>query len=193
MRKLIWLIHTSLDGMVSGPNGEMDWAARGMDDELWGEVWSLIGSVDVAVFGRGTFRDFESYWPAVPRNPSSTKNERDFSQWIDQAAKVVASNSMHSVSWQNSRVLNGIEGVAQMKKLPGKDMLLFGSPGFASQLMKAKLIDEMRMEVHPLLLGSGRPLFGEIRERCRLRLRESKAFASGVVGLKYDFLNAERI
>ena len=64
------------------PIGEFDWAGANMDDELWQDVCDLLGTVDAALFGRRTYQDFENYWPAVGKNPSSAKNELDFSRWI---------------------------------------------------------------------------------------------------------------
>ena len=150
MRKLIWLMHMSLDGFVSGPNGEMDWAGASMDDELWEDVMELMGTVDTALFGRRTYQDFENYWPAVARNPSSAKSELNFSRWIDRTPKAVASRTLKNLDWRNSTLLgdNVEEGVAKLKGLPGNNVLMFGSPSLASRLFTADLIDELRIDVH---------------------------------------------
>lgn len=188
MRKLIWLMHTSVDGFVAGPNGELDWAGANMDDELWQDVWGLLGTVDVALFGRRTYQDFENYWPAVGKNTSSAKNELDFSRWIDKTAKSVASTTLKKLDWGNSTLLNDdvAVGVSKMKGQPGNNVLMFGSPGLASHLMRANLIDELRIDVHPITLGTGRPLFNDLPGRRKLRLIQVRTFKSGVVGLRYD-------
>lgn len=188
MRKLIWLMHTSLDGFVSGPNGEMDWAGASMDDELWEDVMGLLGTVDAAMFGRVTFQDFENYWPAVARNPASVGNELDFSRWIDQTPKTVASRTLKKLDWKNSTLVNDnvAESVSRMKGQPGRDLLMFGSPGLASHLLKAAVIDELRIHVHPLILGVGRSLLRDVTGRHKLRLMKARPFRSGVVGLRYN-------
>jgi dihydrofolate reductase len=188
MRKVIWLMHTSVDGFVAGPKGELDWAGANMDDELWQDVWDLLGTVDAALFGRRTYQDFENYWPAVAMNPSRAKNELDFSRWIDKTTKIVASTTLRKLDWENSTLLNEnvAEGVARMKEQPGNNLLLFGSPGLASHLMRAKLIDELRIDVHPITLGTGRTLFSDATARHKVTLVQAKTFQSGVVGLRYD-------
>jgi len=188
MRKVIWLMHTSVDGFVAGPSGELDWAGANMDDELWQDVWGLLGSVDTVLFGHRTYQDFENYWPAVGENSSSAKNELDFSRWIDKTAKTVASTTLKTLHWENSTLLNDnvAEGVSRMKEGRGNNLLMFGSPGLASYLMRANLIDELRINVHPLTLGTGRPLFNEVPGRRKLRLVQARTFKSGVVGLRYD-------
>lgn len=188
MRNLIWLMHTSVDGFVAGPNGELDWAGANMDDELWQDVWDLLGTVDMALFGRRTYQDFENYWPVVGRNLSSAKNELDFSRWIDRTAKTVASTTLKKLDWENSALLNDnvAEAVSRMKGQPGNNLLLFGSPGLASHLMSDNLIDELRIDVHPLTLGMGRPLFKDGTGRHKLRLVQTRTFRSGVVGLRYN-------
>jgi dihydrofolate reductase len=188
MRKVIWLIHMSLEGFVSGPKGEVDWAGASMDDELWDDVMELMGTVNGALFGRRTYQDFENYWPAVARNPTSGKNELNFSRWIENTPKAVASRTLKKLDWKNSTLLsaNVEEGVSRLKGLPGNNLLLFGSPGLASRLFTADLIDELRIDVHPLFLGTGRPLLTDATGRHKLRLVTARAFHSGVVGLRYN-------
>jgi len=159
-----------------------------MDDELWQDVWDLLGTVDTALFGRRTYQDFENYWPAVSRNPSSARKELDFSRWIEKTTKAAASTTLKKLDWENSTLLNDnvAEGVTKMKEQPGTNLLLFGSPGLASHLMRANLIDELRINVHPLTLGTGRPLFKDGTGRHKLRLVQARTFRSGVVGLQYN-------
>ena len=187
MRKLIWLMHMSLDGLVSGPNGELDWAGSGMDDELWADVMDLISTVDSVLFGRVTYQDFENYWPGVASTPSSGKNELDFSRWIDKTSKTVASKTLRGLNWKNSALLHDdvAEGISKIKGQPGNNLLMFGSPGLASHLVNARLIDELRIDVHPIVLGGGLPLFNQVTERHKLGLVKSRAFRSGIVGLQY--------
>jgi dihydrofolate reductase len=189
VRKLIWLIHTTLDGFVSGPNGELDWAGAAMDDELWEDVKELMDTVDGTLFERGTYQDFESYWPAVGKNPASGKNELHFSRWIQETPKTVASRTLKKLEWKNSVLVSEdvAESVSRMKGQAGRDVLMFGCPGLASDLWKAGLIDELRIDVHPLVLGEGRALFANEAVRRRLKLTKAKTFGSGVVGVRYNF------
>ncbi|MGH9728841.1 MAG: dihydrofolate reductase family protein [Candidatus Acidiferrales bacterium] len=188
MKKLIWLVDMSLDGFMSGPNGELDWAGANMDDEMWEDVIELLNTVDTALFGRVTYQAFESYWPGAAKNPASPKNEQDFSRWIEKAPKSVASGTLKQLAWKNSMLLSGdvAEGVSKMKAQPGKNALMFGSCSLAAHLLKAGLIDELRIRVHPVVLGAGRALFKDGAGRQKLKLIKSRIFGSGVVALRYD-------
>ena len=188
MKKLIWLVDMSLDGFMSGPSGELDWAGANMDDELWEDVIDLLRTVDAALFGRLTYQNFENYWPTAASNPASPKNELHFSRWIEETPKTVASKTLNRLEWKNSILLNAnvAEGVSKMKGQPGKNVVMFGSCSLASHLLKAGLIDELRIRVHPVVLGVGRPLFKDGAERHKLKLVKSRTFDSGVVGLRYN-------
>ena len=187
MRNLVWLMHISLDGFAAGPDGEMDWAGAAMNDELWKEVKQLMGAADATLFGRRTYHDFENYWPRAATNPASSKDDREFAHWINDMPKFVASNTLRKVEWKNSILLEGdvAAGVGKLKAQPGRDVLLFGSPGLAAHLWNGGFIDQLAIFVHPMLLGAGRPLIPEATARQKLKLESSKKFSSGVVGLRY--------
>jgi len=188
MKKLIWLVDTSLDGYMSGPNGELDWLGADVDDEFWMDVNALLGTVDATLFGRATYQNFEQYWPAVPGNPASPKNEVEFSKWIERTPKQVASTTLSSLSWKNSILLDAdiASSVSKMKEGKGKDVLMFGSCNLAAQLFEANLIDELQIRIHPIVLGVGRLAFRNGIMSHRLKLVHAKTFGSGVIGLRYE-------
>ena len=188
MRKIIWLVDMSLDGFMSGPKGELDWAAAQMDDEMWESLNDLRGRVDAALFGRVTYQDFERYWPAVPGNRARPRNEIDFSRWIAETPKIVASTTLRQLAWKNSTLLNGdvAGGVARMKRQTGKNLLMFGSCNFAACLLKADLIDELQIRIHPVILGVGRILFKDGNTRRKLKIERAKVLKSGMVEIRYN-------
>jgi dihydrofolate reductase len=188
MRPLVWVVDMSLDGFMSGPKGELDWAGGDMDDELWDDVNVLLRTVDAALFGRKTYRNFEEYWPAVLGDAGHSKNEVDFAQWIEATTKIVASNTVGTLEWKNSILLKGdlAEEVSQIKAQAGKKIVMFGSCTLAGRLLQLGLIDELCLRIHPVILGSGRPLFQAFDQRRRLKLTESRRFRSGLVQLKYE-------
>ena len=173
---------------MSGPNGELVWLASDVDDEFWTDVNDLLSTVDTGLFGRVTYQNFEQYWPAVPGNPASPKHEVDFSRWIEAAPKYVASQTLSNLAWKNSIVLGSdlAHKVSRIKSQPGKNVLLFGSCNLASQLLDADLIDEVQLRIHPIILGVGRAAFQSGLKGHRLRLVQSKTFATGVVRLHYQ-------
>lgn len=181
-RKVVSLMHVSLDGFVAGPDGELEWAI--VNEELYGEVAALLKRVDTALYGRVTYGMMESYWPTVPADPASTESERHHAHWVEQVEKIVFSRTLGSVSWHNTRLVKERIGdeMARLKQLPGGDMMIFGSPSIVHTLAPLGLIDEYRLFLNPIALGGGIPLYtgGE-----NLELLEARAFPFGVVALHY--------
>jgi len=106
---------------------------------------------------------------------------------MNSCPKVVFSRTLQSVDWSNTRLVNGdvAEEVEKLKAQPGKNMVIYGSGAIVSTLAAAGLIDEYRIFVAPILLGSGLPLFRDIQRRISLELLETRSFGSGLVLLRY--------
>jgi dihydrofolate reductase len=187
MRKLKLFLHVSLDGFVQGPN-EWDLSFLTYDVELEKYAEGLLSTVDTVLWGRGTYQGMQSYWPTVPSNPKASEHEINHAQWIESTPKIVFSTTLESVEWNNSRLVkeNIVEEIISLKQQPGKDMLILGSPRFAHSLMQLGLIDEYQLTIHPVVLGSGLPLFKDIKDKIKLKLMESQTFNSGVLGLLYQ-------
>ncbi len=185
MRKLISFMHVSLDGFTAGPNGELEWAI--LDEEGTADVTALLRTVDTALYGRVTYQMMEGYWPTVPTNPASTEFERHHAHWVEGVHKVVFSRTLETVGWNNTRLIreNIAEEVGKLKQQPGQDLMIFGSPRITHTLMHLGLIDDYRINLNPVVLGSGIPLFKDIKDRIHLKLLETRTFHSGVVGLHY--------
>lgn len=185
MRKVILLMHASLDGFVGGPNGEMDWIRY--DDEIFQDVTDLLGAVDTSLYGRVTYQMMAGYWPAVRENPSSTERELHHANWVENVHKIVFSKSLDKAEWNNTRLIkeNIVEEMAALKAQPGKNMMIFGSPRLAHTFMELGLIDEYRINISPVVLGEGIPLFKNVKHKTNLQLLTAKTFQSGVIGLHY--------
>lgn len=188
MRKLVSFLHASLDGFVEGPNGEMDIGWVSYDTDLEKHAKDILSTADTVIWGRGTYQVMHAYWPSVPANPSATQHERDHAEWIEQTTKIVFSTTLEKVEWNNSRLVKGAveEEINNLKQQPGKDMVVLGSPRFAHHLMQLDLIDEYKITVSPVLIGSGLPLFQGIRNKTNVKLIENKTFNSGAIGLVYQ-------
>lgn len=185
MRKVVLFMHASLDGFVGGPNGELDWISH--DDEIFQDVTDMLEQVDAALYGRTTYQMMEGYWPTVPSNPASTPLELHHAQWVEQVDKIVFSTTLPGAEWNNTRLIkeNIAEEIAQLKTRPGKDLMIFGSPRLSYAFMKLGLVDEYRINLNPVILGAGIPLFKDPQDRVNLQLRSAKTYACGVVGLRY--------
>ncbi|MHA7963205.1 dihydrofolate reductase family protein [Paenibacillus sp. CAU 1782] len=187
MRKLVLFLHSSLDGFVEGPNGEMDISWVSYDTDLEKHAKEILSTADTVIWGRGTYQMMHSYWPSVSSDPAASQHERNHAEWIEKTTKIVFSKTLEKVEWNHSRLVkDGVEEeINNLKKQPGKDMVILGSPRFAHHLMQLDLIDEYKITVSPILIGKGLPLFQGLKEKIKLKLIENKTFDSGVVGLVY--------
>ena len=185
-RKVILLIQMSLDGFVAGPNGETDWIT--IDEEIFKDSNALANTADIALYGRITFQMMESYWPSVLTNPNSTTAELEHAIWMEKVKKIVFSTTLEHAEWSNTTLIKDNIGqeISKLKQHAGRNMIIFGSPCLAHSLMELELIDQFRINVNPVVLGEGVPLFTNAAEKIRLKLLHSKRFRSGVVGLLYE-------
>src|SRR5260370_23040618 len=141
MRKVVWLMHVSLDGFVAGQNGEIDWVR--FDDDLVEDVQALVDSADTALFGRVTYRLMESYWPTAADSPTASKHDLDHSRWLNPAPKIVFSTTLKNVHWQNTTIGKDHIGEqsSRLRKQPSNNLILFWSPTLGSTLMDPTSID----------------------------------------------------
>jgi dihydrofolate reductase len=182
MRKIIVSNLVSLDGFMAGPNGELDWFV--VDEEFNDYANDLLSKVDAILFGRVTYQLMANYWPT----PSAITNEPLIADKMNNLPKIVFSKTLEKVEWNNSRLVkDNIEGeISKLKQQPGKDIVIFGSGSIVSTFTQSGLIDEYRITVNPVVLGSGKPLFKSIKDRIKMKLLKKKTFDSGVVLLYYE-------
>jgi len=181
MRKVIADMVMSLDGYFEGPNREIDWFVWDKDMENY--AVDNMKKVDTILLGRVAYQLFASYWPT----PAAAKENPAIAPFINNSQKITFSRTLDRVDWNNSRLVKGdiAEEVSKLKNQPGKDMILFGGAGLLSTFARLGLVDEYNFRVNPLVLGKGRPLFGDIKERMNLKLIKTETFGSGVVMLSY--------
>jgi dihydrofolate reductase len=185
MRKIIVTMWVTLDGFIAGSNGEMNWI---MVDQAMGQYEDdLVSSADTLILGRVTYQSFAGSWPHVPENPSVSEGEKEYARKLNSMRKIVFSKSLEKAEWNNSQLVKEVipEEIAKMKQEPGKDILIYGSASIVQTFTNLGLIDEYQLLVHPVVLGSGKPLFKGIAKPVHLKLLETKSFQSGVVGLYY--------
>jgi dihydrofolate reductase len=183
MRKVIAAINMTLDGFC-------DHTAGIADDELHQHYNELLSHSGAILYGRKTYQLMESYWPTVVKNPTGNKPIDQFALIIQNIPKIVFSHTLTNVVWENSRLAKGdlkIE-VLELRQQPGKDILV-GSPSLIVALTKLNLVDEYQLCVHPVILGSGLPLFKNINNKVILKLFKSKTFGSGSIVLYFEPAN----
>ena len=182
MRKLFSFNMVTLDGFFEGSNHEIDW--HNVDGEFNEFAIEQTGTVDVLLFGRVTYQMMASYWPT----PSAIANDPVVAGQMNRVPKIVFSRTLEKAEWNNTRLIrDGIaEEILKLKQQPGKDLALFGSADLLSTLMQLDLIDEHRIMVNPVVLGSGNPLFKRTKDRLNLKLIKTRTFGNGNVLLCYQ-------
>lgn len=179
-------MHTSLDGFVAGPKGEMNWI--NVDEEIFDFVGTMTNNADAALYGRVTYEMMQSYWPEAGKGPNASKHDKEHSVWYNKVSKVVLSTTMSEDGLENTTVISDqlADNINEIKKQDGKNILIFGSPRASYSLLSEGLIDEFWLFVNPVLIGQGMPLFKGITEITKLKLIESRTFSCGVIALHYE-------
>jgi dihydrofolate reductase len=159
-----------------------------VDDEVFAYAGGRTNEGDLALYGRKTFEMMEGYWPTAAQKPGATAHDVEHGNWYNRVTKVVLSRTLKGRDLTRTKIVSENVGpqIAALKRAPGKDILVFGSPGAAQSLMAEDLIDDYWLFVNPILLGTGVPLFRGAQRRSSLHLRESRALTSGVVCLHYE-------
>ena len=181
MRKLIYSINLTLDGGCDHTNGVPD-------DDVFEYATQLVRGADLLVFGRKTYQLMVPYWPDIAKNPSETKEDREFADTFVSKDKIVFSQSLASAEDKNTTIVrtNLRDEIVRLKHGQGKYILL-GGVSIPSQLIELGLVDEYRFVMMPIIAGAGRRLLEGISlpEKLRLELAESRIFKSGFVALRY--------
>ncbi|MBD3617077.1 MAG: dihydrofolate reductase family protein [Gracilimonas sp.] len=185
MGKLIAAINTTLDGIC-------DHTAGIPDEEIHQHYTKLLRQGDAILYGRTTYELME-FWRTLLENPSEEKSMNEFAKAIDQIPKIVFSRTLKNVAWESAtiakRELKATVLELKQSRRDGDKDIFVGSPSLIIQLMKLNLIDEYQFCVHPVVAGSGLPLFEDINDRTILKLIKTKTFSGGAVTLYYEPAN----
>jgi dihydrofolate reductase len=184
MGKLIYSMSVSLDGFVETPSHSLDWVQ--VDEGLHTAFNDEARVLSAFVYGRRMYQLMTDYWPTAEADPAATPAMREFARIWNEKPKIVLSSTLQQVGW-GSRLLSddAAHDLARLREQPGFDMSV-GGPTTAAGLMRMGLIDEVRLYVHPVILGAGTPFFSSLDERAGLKLLETRTFGSGVVHLRYE-------
>jgi dihydrofolate reductase len=184
MRKLILMMSVSLDGYFEGPNRELDWQL--VDEELHVHFNEWLATMSAFLDGRVTYELMAGYWPTADADPAAPAPVAEFARIWRDMPKFVFSRTLPRADWNTTVVRDVVPGeIMKLKAQPGGDMVI-GGADLAASFLRHDLIDEFRIYVQPVLLGTGRPLFRPSEAKVSLRLAETRAFGSGVVLLRYQ-------
>ncbi len=182
MRKLVSLIHLSLDGFCAGPNGEMDWIT--VNPAIFEDADALIATAGAAVYGRTTYGMMRGYWPTVLDDEKAPEDRRAHARWVEAAEKITFSRSLKTSDWNNVHLKQDVQDITALKQQSGKNLLIFGSPGLVRSFQALDVIDEYWMFLNPVLLGRGVRFFDEAH-KARFRIAEAKRFEPDVMRFHY--------
>jgi dihydrofolate reductase len=175
MRKLNAWLYVTLDGVIEAPE---KWVIA--DDDMFEAVEADYATSDALLLGRRTYETFAASWP---QRGSEVPN----ADWMNNTRKYVASTTLESPEWNNTTVIEGdvAEAVARLKQEDGKDIMVNGSGALVRTLLRDHLLDELRLFVHPVVVGPGIRLFDDESDPAELALTDSHAYDNGVVSLTY--------
>src|SRR5215210_1994329 len=180
MRKIVAGLFISLDGVFEAPD---KWHFPYFNDEMGEAVDSQMAAADTMLLGRVTYQEFASYWP------HQDSAEVDIADCMNNTPKLVVSTTLDSVDeWQNSTLIKGnvAEELTKLKQQPGKNIGITGSGTLVASLLRAGLLDELNLLVHPIVVGKGKRLFAAGEDQPRgLRLVDTKNLPNGVLYLSY--------
>ena len=180
MRKIVAGLFISLDGVFESPE---QWHFPYFNDEMGEAVGAQMAESDCMLLGRVTYDEFASYWP----NQTSDGEAGEIADFMNDTPKYVVSRTLKAADWKNTTLIDGnnaVEELTSLKQQPGKDISITGSGTLVRTLLRDGLLDELRLLIHPIVVGHGKRLFDE-GEHVSLTLADSKAFSTGVLSLTY--------
>jgi dihydrofolate reductase len=177
--RLFLHISMSLDGYINDDAGTLDWLSA--DDEFERYIDQMLESIDGMIFGRMAFEQLAAFWPNAGPEASPVQVRK-----MHELPKYVFSRSLSNTEWHNSHLLGDDPGaaIAQLKRQDGRSLALFAGGSAATAALGLGVVDELRIIVHPALLGGGTRLFDGQYHRGELRLTDTHRFASGALLLR---------
>lgn len=182
MRKILYVQNVSLDGFIEDSDGKIDWSIP--SEELHWHFNELERNVDINFYGRRLSETMD-YWLTADQNPEAADVERDFAEAWRKTERIVFSKTLEKVEGNASlrREVDPDE-IQKLKNQPG-NLLMVGGAGLASTFIKHGLVDEFRVYIYPVVLGSGKPMF-QIEKKLNLTFVESQTFSGKIMMLKYQ-------
>jgi len=185
MRKLILRMELTLDGVAAGENGPVEGVDYG-DEGSWSDIFATLETVDAMLIGAGTHREYLGYWHSALTSRTTEPDERKFAEIAARTPHFVVSRSLRTVEWLNATVLaGGVDGIANLKRQQGRDIIMWGGPTVAAAAIEAELVDEYHLVTHPAITGRGKKLFAHVAAAHRVRHLSTTTFPSGVVVVKH--------
>jgi dihydrofolate reductase len=187
-RRFIAALQVTLDGYLQGANGEVDWV------DSWDDALGLIPGADAAVLGGGMYPGYEMLWGSIAADPRSgtamlgrevTEGEADYALWTQRTPHYVVSTTLEKVSWETAHLVRDVSKLRPLKEQPGGAVYVIGGAALVTSLLNEGLIDEVRLIMHPIILGGGKSPFAGVKEPRTFRLAQTSTGRNGRVVLMY--------
>jgi dihydrofolate reductase len=177
MRKVVSGLFISLDGVVESPE---KWQFDNFDADMGAALEAHITAEDTILLGRVTYQDWAPYWP--------TSTDEPYASHINNTPKYVFSTTLDKVEWKNSTLVKGslADEIARLKKQPGKNIGVAGSPTLVRSMLQQNLLDQLTLMFHPVIVGKGKRLFDRWDDLKRLKLVASQTTSTGVSLLTFQ-------
>ena len=188
MRKLIAAMQVTLDSRILGPEDEVDWV------DSWADGLELLPPVDAFVLGGGMFPDYERFWATLLDDPQAAADmlgrepyarELAYARTAAETPHLVLSTTLTVTNWPTARIVRDVAEIRALRQEPGNAVYVVGGPRLVASLIDARLIDELNLIVHPVLVGAGPTFLDGITRREQLELARTGPLASGRVHLAY--------
>jgi dihydrofolate reductase len=182
MRKVIASEIVSLDGVVESPE---KWHFPYFNDEMGEAIGAAMAASDAMLLGRVTYEEFAAFWPSQ----EGSDEDQEITAYMNNTPKFVVSTTLEEpLEWNTSSLIKGnvAEEITKLKQQPGKDISITGSPTLVRSLLADDLLDELRLMVHPIVVGSRKRLFEDGSDQKALKLVDSKTFSTSVLYLTYE-------
>jgi dihydrofolate reductase len=185
-RNIVAAVQVSLDGYMQGVNGEVDWV------DSWDGSLGLVPEADTAVLGGGMYPGYEQLWTAIAADPHNgvamlgrepTEGEVEYARWTQRTPHYVMSTTLDTVQWDTAHVMRGVSDLRELRDQPGGTIYVVGGGTLVSSLFNEGLLDELRLLVHPVILGGGTTFAPDKRKE--LELVETSADSAGRVIVRY--------
>ena len=182
MRNVILSAAISFDGFIEGPNGEIDWITFG-DEDGASDLMELVGAIDTVLYGRVSYE----MWGNPEITEKSSEFEKNFYGALSKMDRYVFSTTKTEFEGNVTVVKDNVENlIKDLKSKPGKNIWLYGGASLVTTFMNLDLVDEFWLGVMPIILGQGKPLFQNVEQRHKLKLKQSTASPSGAIGVRYE-------
>ena len=188
MRNVVLYMTTTLDGFIAGPGNELDWMINASDKALNDDMIALLRASDAGFLGYPVAQGMIPYWESAAADPAASAAGRDFAAAVNRLHRIIISNRPVDLPWDNCELIVArtddelTAAVTEFKERPGSDLGLPGGVRTAQRFARLGLIDEYVLQVHPVAIGQGKPLF---TQKTQLQLISVRTYDSGVIRLRY--------